>query len=99
MISPVKEHNKHEALFLLQKANLPTEDISDRVALFALQQNGRMVGVIGLEHDGTIALLRSLSVNESQRGKGFGDMLVVFLENEARQTGIQTLYLLTTTTA
>ena len=86
-----------EVLALIDKAALPVEDINDKVELFAIRENEHVLGTIGMEHDDKVALLRSLNVDVKQRGKGYGDALVKFLENVANDKGIQTIYLLTTT--
>lgn len=57
----------------------------------------RHVGVGGVEVHGTDGLLRSVVVERSMRGKGFGHALCEALEREARADGVDTLYLLTTT--
>jgi amino-acid N-acetyltransferase len=95
-ISPVFSTD-HAAIKLLQTADLPTEDLKDHVSLYTLSENNKIIGTIGMEHDQATALLRSLSVEQSHRGKGYGDTLVTFIENIAKEKGIRTMYLLTTT--
>ena len=95
-ISAVSEKDS-EVLALIDKAALPIRDLNEKVELFAMRENEKVWGTIGMEHNGKLALLRSLSVDEQQRGKGYGDALVRFLENIALQKDIQTIYLLTTT--
>jgi amino-acid N-acetyltransferase len=58
---------------------------------------GGHVGVGGVEVHGTDGLLRSVVVERSLRGHGFGRALCEALEREARAAGVDTLYLLTTT--
>ena len=98
-IIPVVEQSKSDVLFLLQKANLPVANIDSKVELFQLREGDRVIGTIGLESDGACGLLRSLSVAEAQRGKGYGEQLVHFIESTAKGRGLQTMYLLTTTAA
>jgi amino-acid N-acetyltransferase len=86
-------------LNLLSKANLPVKDINENIEFFELKEDGQTIGTIGLEHDGMVGLLRSLSVDEAVRDKGHGEQLVQFLEKAAKEKGIKTLYLLTTTAA
>jgi len=93
-ISAVSEKDS-EVLALINKTALPIHDISDNVELFAIKENEQVVGTIGMERNERFALLRSLS--EKQRGKGYGDTLVRFLEDKAKQKRIETIYLLTTT--
>ncbi|HYO21724.1 MAG TPA: arsenic resistance N-acetyltransferase ArsN2 [Flavisolibacter sp.] len=96
-ISPASKEEQQIALQLLQTANLPVEDINKNVLLYLLKEDGSSIGTIGMEHDGRTALLRSLSVEPSKRGKGYGEELVAFLEATAREKGILAIYLLTTT--
>lgn len=86
-----------ELLSLLQKANLPVNDIGEKVELFSLESSEGIIGTAGLEIDGQIGLLRSISVLESQKGKGFGHLIVQNLEAYAQTQNIKELYLLTTT--
>src|SRR5690349_3425989 len=98
-ILPVSINSRSEAIELLQKANLPFEDINDHVLLYALMENEKIIGTIGLEHYGGSALLRSLSVDTTERAKGYGENLVGFIEKEAQTKGVENIYLLTTTTS
>lgn len=86
-----------ELLSLLQKANLPVNDIGEKVELFSLENNEDIIGTAGLEIEGQIGLLRSISVIESQKGKGYGHLIVQNLETYAQTQNIKELYLLTTT--
>jgi hypothetical protein len=60
--------NFSKVLVLLSLANLPIRDIDENVELFSLEMD---LGTAGLEIFGRIGLLRSLSVLESQKGKGY----------------------------
>lgn len=86
---------------LLAEAQLPTSDIwiSRSLNLLGVREDGRLVGVVGIEHYGQIGLLRSLAVAERRRNSGFGASLVSNAEAWAAAHGIRTLYLLTTTAA
>ncbi len=88
---------KSEVLTLLTLANLPTLDIGENVELFSLETNGNIIGTAGLEVIGNIGLLRSVSVLESQKGKGYGRLITENLEEYAKTQNIKELYLLTTT--
>ncbi|WP_121353352.1 arsenic resistance N-acetyltransferase ArsN2 [Flavisolibacter nicotianae] len=98
-VSPVSTTTYENAIDLLARANLPVQDIGEHTELFELKTDAEIIGTIGLEHNGTVGLLRSLSVEEGSRGKGYGEQLVGFLEETAKARGIETLYLLTTTAA
>jgi amino-acid N-acetyltransferase len=88
---------KPAAIELLRKNNLPTEDLTDNTMIFIIEENQKVIGTIGLEAGIKDGLLRSLSVSEEHRGKGYGEQLVGHLEKYARDRGIEDLYLLTTT--
>lgn len=86
-----------EVMALLTLANLPVNDIGENVELFALETNEQIIATAGLEINGLIGLLRSVSVLDSQKGKGYGLLIVQKLEKYAENQGIKELYLLTTT--
>ena len=54
-------------------------------------------GLVGLEHFGDVALLRSLVVAPDRRSRGEGLALLEHAERAARARGVKSLYLLTTT--
>jgi amino-acid N-acetyltransferase len=83
---------------LLERSSLPTEGVSDNFSRFILAEDqGRLVGAVGLELYGASALLRSAAVEESWRGTGVGRVLVERALDVARERGIDDVYLLTTT--
>ena len=91
---------------LLKANGLPSEDVQEKPGSFFLARAGadesgetRVVGAGGIEQYGSSGLLRSVVVEESIRGQGYGTVLCDRLEESARDDGIQTLYLLTTTAA
>ena len=86
-----------QVLALLSLANLPISDIGENVELFSLEMESKIIGTVGLEMSGKIGLLRSLSVIESQKGKGYGLLIVQNLEAYVKTKNIKVLYLLTTT--
>jgi amino-acid N-acetyltransferase len=83
---------------LLDSASLPRTDVTEA----SLQQflvarlDNHIVGVVGLECYGDVALLRSLVVAKEHSGLGIGKQLVAAAEKLAAETGIKSLYLLTT---
>ena len=84
---------------LLSESGLPIEDITAQHLqdFFGCGSGPKLEGVIGLELYGDVALLRSLAVASSRRGTGVGSGLVAHAERHARDQGVQSLYLLTTT--
>lgn len=84
---------------LLASAGLPTEDLSERHLdnFFYVGTAASPRGLVGLEIFGDVALLRSLVVVSERRGVGAGSALVGHAEQAARDAGVHTLYLLTTT--
>lgn len=96
-IVPITQNNFSSALNLLKKNQLPTEDISDRTKLFVLEDEQEIVGTIAIEYSHSEGLLRSLSVDQNKRNKGYGKTLVDFIERFALKEGISDVYLLTTT--
>lgn len=97
---------------LLERNGLPTDDVREKPRCFyvatvdgELSADGKRIGVAGrvgvggLEIHDTDGLLRSVVVEESFRGQGYGAAIKGELEEEARSAGVDSLYLLTTTAA
>jgi len=83
---------------LLNEAGLDDSDLGQPgIRLFQIVESGRVTAVGGLEIRDGQALLRSVAVKKEWRGTGLGKKLVAQIEKAARQSGIQSLYLLTTT--
>lgn len=84
---------------LLTGAQLPTADISEALLtnFFFAGTATQPVGIIGLELAPPHALLRSLVVDAQSRSAGLGTQLLSHAERHAAQSGVQTIYLLTTT--
>jgi len=61
------------------------------------RDSSAMIGLVGLEIQGGLALLRSLAVNEGYRNRGLATLLIEKIEDYARSLKISTLYLLTMT--
>lgn len=97
---PVFRHpDAAEVLRLTESAGLPTVDLygADLAHFFGCGPRDRPYGVVGLELLGTEALLRSLAVDAAARGSGGGRALVAAAEQHARDSGVCSIYLLTTT--
>lgn len=83
---------------LLQSENLPVEDISTELSnFFVIEDDGKIVGVIGLEIYGKDGLLRSMAVDREYRNKFLGAVLLNRLLLHAAKQNITGLYLITTT--
>jgi len=85
-------------LGLLEQAGLPRDGLSDGlVHLCVAEVAGALAGVAGLERYGTSALLRSVAVSPTQRGRRVAQRLVDRLLAEARSDHVHDVYLRTTT--
>jgi amino-acid N-acetyltransferase len=83
---------------LLEENSLPSSDVRSKPDTFYIAYDeDERIGVGGVETHGTNGLLRSVVVERSKRGTGYGAALCDALENEAVSNNIGTLYLLTTT--
>ncbi len=85
---------------LLERAKLPLAGVSEHWDHFLVaESSGQLLGAVGLEIHGRSGLLRSLVVDENFRGKGVGRALVASLNPLIRGSGLDGLFLLTTTAA
>lgn len=85
---------------VLERNDLPADDVRAKPGAFYLASvDGDRVGVGGVEAYGSAGLLRSVVVERSVRGEGYGTALCNELEARAADQGVETLYLLTTTAA
>ena len=83
---------------LLEEGNLPILGVAEHFDSFLVaEQDGHLVGAIGLETYGDTGLLRSAVVDQTHRGVGIGTMLCGHLLELARERGIRRLILLTNT--
>jgi amino-acid N-acetyltransferase len=87
-----------EVLALLRKVDLPSAGLAETLPdFFVAEQDGRLVGVAGLEIYRSSALLRSVVVEEEWRGSGVGGRLIDLALEKARARGLDDVFLLTTT--
>jgi len=83
---------------LLEEAHLPLDGVKEHYSTFLVaEDDGILVGGIGLELYGEIGLLRSAVVGEDLRNKGVGSLLYQSLLSLARVKNVKKLLLLTTT--
>jgi amino-acid N-acetyltransferase len=83
----------------LRNSELPLDGLRDQFGdgYAVAEVDGSLIGVEGIEVHGDDGLLRSAAVVSSWRGKGVGDALTRDRIEWARQRGLRSLYLLTTT--
>jgi N-acetylglutamate synthase-like GNAT family acetyltransferase/SAM-dependent methyltransferase/catechol 2,3-dioxygenase-like lactoylglutathione lyase family enzyme len=85
-------------LGLLDDAAMPRAGVTSHFGEFLVARAaGRVVGAVGLERYGASALLRSLVVAPSSRGRDIGTALIRRLLESARAGGVEQVFLLTTT--
>ena len=83
---------------LLLASHLPTAGVADALPGFLVaEQDGALVGVVGIEACCDYGLLRSTAVDAAWRSRGLGRRLVERAIAEAESRGTKALYLLTTT--
>ncbi len=92
-----QEDQLHKIKALLQAQALPTEDIQSHTFLYLYCKGENPIGTGGLEYYGHAALLRSVSVIDSEKDKGHGKAITQQLEKIARENGAREVYLLTNT--
>jgi amino-acid N-acetyltransferase len=93
----ITEKERLQAIAILQQQNLPTSDIDEDKLLYLLMDGEKVIGTAGLEIFDDCALLRSVSVIKKEQGKGYGKVVNEEIEKYAKESGINCLYLLTTT--
>ena len=85
-------------LHLLRQSSLPTDGIVERVDTTLIAHSGMTpVGTAALEIYPSAALLRSVAVDAAARTTGVGTALTTETLSLARQRGVKTVVLLTTT--
>ena len=95
---PVRDDDtRSEVIDLLARNDLPVDDLDGNKSLYALIKDDHVIGTGGLEFFGDCALVRSVSLKEEERGRGFGKAINRYLEGIAKENGVRCLYLLSTT--
>jgi len=96
----VRDHEHGEVDALIAASGLPLDDIERcRDHQLVLSDGDAIVGTAALEGRGKDAILRSVAVASSHRGRGLGDVLVRAAIRHARDQRLRALYLLTETAA
>jgi N-acetylglutamate synthase-like GNAT family acetyltransferase len=95
---PARPHDVKDALDLLRRLGLPETDVAERWGHYFVvhEDDGRVVGVGGLEIHGDDGLLRSVAVNVDYRRQGLGASLVEAAIERAKRLELRSVYLLTT---
>lgn len=95
----VEQNSLGDVLTMLKENKLPYQDIKLDNNLFVSYHNdlGQLVGSGGLEFYSEFALLRSVAVGESQRGKTLGTEIVNDLLDRAKAKSVKEIFLLTET--
>lgn len=98
-IRPAVPGDLNAARDLIGACELPLEGVADHFGdrYAVAEARGRLVGVAGVETHGRFGLLRSVAVSVRLRGEGVGEALVRDRLAWARASGLEVLYLLTTT--
>ncbi len=96
---PARPHDLRGALELLGRAELTEQDVSEGWGHYFVvhEDDGRVVGVAGLELHGEDGLLRSVAVDDDYRGQGLAAALIEAVLERAARVGLGAVYLLTTT--
>jgi amino-acid N-acetyltransferase len=96
-VEPARGHDLGPALELLSRLGLATEGVAEHFGHYlVIREDADLVGLSGLEVQGTQALLRSVAVDPALQGEGLGTQLVAATEDLARRMGVDVLFLLTT---
>lgn len=99
-IRPAAVDDLPRILALLSGAGLVTAGVRDHLDTFlAAVEGDHIAGTAGLEMYGDVALLRSVALVESFRGRGLGWRLVREALAEARRRGVRQIALLTDSAA
>lgn len=98
---PARPHDLPDALALLARAQLPEQGVAELWGHYFVvrEDDGRVVGVAGLEVHGPDGLLRSVAVDADYRGQGIAARLVGAALERARLVPLRSVFLLTTTAA
>jgi amino-acid N-acetyltransferase len=96
---PARPHDLRGALDLLGRSELTGQDVAEGWGHYFVvrEDDGRVVGVAGLEVHGEDGLVRSVAVDPDYRSQGLAASLVEAVLERASLVGLRSVYLLTTT--
>ena len=90
--------DRNAVIELLQAAGLPSSDVPTTLDGFLLARDEEvLLGTVGLEVFGSVALLRSLAVVPAWRQQGLGQQLTRAILQHATDLSVRSVYLITTT--
>jgi amino-acid N-acetyltransferase len=94
---PARPHDLRGALDLLGRSELTEQDVAERWGHYFVvrEDDGRVVGVAGLEVHGEDGLLRSVAVDTEYRRQGLAASLVEVAMERAQRLGLRSVYLIT----
>lgn len=97
-LRPVEPADREYVERVLANNDLPIADLSETLTnLYVCETETTRVGVGGLERYQDAGLIRSVAIEESKRGNGYGTSVCNELLARACSADISTVYLLTTT--
>lgn len=97
-LEPAQPTDVTAILNLIAASGLPQEGLSDHLGTAVVARAGQqVVGCAALELYGPAALLRSVAVAPTYRGRGLGQQLTLAALTLARARGVTHVYLLTET--
>ncbi len=83
---------------LLNENNLPSSDVADHLDhLIVAEDHDNLIAMGGYEDCGQYGLIRSFAVRPEYRGQRLAETIFAKLTEQARASGKQRFYLLTTT--
>ena len=95
-IRPSERGDLRSVLNLLSLTGLPRSGVRSSFANFLIaEQDGSLVGCVGLELFGASAMLRSVAVHPSLQRRGIGSKLVAAAIALAESKGVDRIFLLT----
>ena len=98
VIEPANENDLPAVRNLLQRHHLPLDGVDDHVRTMVVARDGvNVIGTAALEIYADGALLRSVAVDTARQGMRVGHQLTEAALNMARDQGVTTVFLLTTT--
>ena len=97
-LRPAEPDDRGYIEWLLVRNVFPIADLSEKLPrLYVCETEMERIGVGGVEYHHEAGLVRSVAIEESARGNGYGTRVCNKLLARANSTSLSTVYLLTTT--